>query len=317
VPPGARRIVTVLIAVVALVAIFSVASDLRDVRARLADFGWWAMAAALALALANYAIRFVRWSAYLRVLDIAVPTRESVVVFISGFALSITPGKVGELVKSYLLREIRGVPVVKSAPIVIAERVSDLLALVVLGALGVGAAGAAGSVVALSAGIIGLGLVVLSWPSLSHRLVDILTLPGFLRRFRDRGHTLYDGIGVLVRPRPMLVSTILAVAAWGCECTGFWLVLAAFPGTHVSLGLATLIYSVTVVAGALSFLPGGLGVTEGAMTLLLVQSARGVDNATAVAATVLIRLCTLWFAVGLGLVAMAIARRLSADRSPT
>jgi uncharacterized protein (TIRG00374 family) len=75
------------------------------------------------------------------------------------------------------------------------------------------------------------------------------------------------------------------------------------------LGLAILIYAVTTVAGALSFLPGGLLVTEAGMTLLLVQSARGVDEPTAVAATLLIRLATLWFAVLIGLIALTALRR--------
>ena len=45
------------------------------------------------------------------------------------------------------------------------------------------------------------------------------------------------------------------------------------------------------------------------MTLFLVQSSTGVDEATAVAATILTRLATLWFAVLLGLVALALLRR--------
>jgi len=92
---------------------------------------------------------------------------------------------------------------------------------------------------------------------------------------------------------------------------GFALVISAFPGTAVPLGLATLIYATTTVAGALSFLPGGLLVTEGTMTLFLVEASRGVDQPTAVAATILIRLATLWFAVVIGILALLILRRLT------
>jgi uncharacterized protein (TIRG00374 family) len=93
------------------------------------------------------------------------------------------------------------------------------------------------------------------------------------------------------------------------ECVAFAIILSAFPGTEIPLGLAILIYAATTVAGALSFLPGGLVVTEAAMTLLLVQAARGVDEPTAVAATLLIRLSTLWFAVVIGLIALTALRR--------
>jgi uncharacterized protein (TIRG00374 family) len=98
------------------------------------------------------------------------------------------------------------------------------------------------------------------------------------------------------------------VVAWLAECVGFALIVSGFPGTQVPLSLAILIYASTTVAGALSFLPGGLVVTEAGMAWLL-ESARGADQATAAAATILTRLATLWFAVVIGLVALAVLRR--------
>ena len=97
--------------------------------------------------------------------------------------------------------------------------------------------------------------------------------------------------------------------AWLCECVGFALIVNAFPGAHVALGLAMVIYAGTTIAGALSFLPGGLGVTEGAMVVWLVRGATRLDHSAAVDATLLTRLATLWFAVGLGLICLAVARQ--------
>ena len=54
--------------------------------------------AGLALALANYFFRFLRWIFYLNVLSIKTPATVSALVFLSGLAMSITPGKAGELV---------------------------------------------------------------------------------------------------------------------------------------------------------------------------------------------------------------------------
>jgi uncharacterized protein (TIRG00374 family) len=99
------------------------------------------------------------------------------------------------------------------------------------------------------------------------------------------------------------------VPAWLCECVGFSIVIDSFAATHCAIGLAMVIYAATTIAGALSFLPGGLGVTEGAMTLLLVRSAAHLDEATATAATLLTRFATLWFAVVLGLAFLTVARR--------
>ena len=305
-----RLLIIVVVAGVAVFAGFSIYADVGELGDRLAGFGWWAFGAALALALCNYLIRFIRWSLYLRKREIECSRGISSLTFLSGFALSITPGKVGELIKSYLLRASAGVPVSRSASIVVAERVTDLLALLVLGLVGSAVYGVATEMIVIGGALMVVGLVVISWPRLAHALIDLVSTPKPLERFRSRLYTFYDGLIELVRPLPLAWGTALGIAAWRAECLGFALIVSAFPGAEVSLGLATLIYATTTIAGALSFLPGGLLVTEAAMTAFLVNSSN-LDEPTAVAATILTRLATLWFAVVIGLLALAALRRIA------
>jgi uncharacterized membrane protein YbhN (UPF0104 family) len=297
------------IAVVIGAAALSMLGDVRHLGDRLAGFSWWALGAALGLALLNYAIRFVRWQRYLRDQGVTVPTGDSAIVFGAGLSLAITPAKLGELVKSFLLRELRDIPTTLTAPIVVAERVTDLIALLALAVVGVAVYGVQTTLVFGAAAIIAFGLVLLAWPRPTTWLIELVTRPARLRRLRGPLLEMYVGLARLCRPLPLLRSTAIAIPAWACECVGFALILDAFPHTHVDLGLAMVIYAATTIAGALSFLPGGLGVTEGAMTLLLVRGAAHVEEATAVAATLLTRLATLWFAVALGLGFLYVARR--------
>jgi uncharacterized protein (TIRG00374 family) len=310
-----RRWLWLLIAAVIGIAAFSMVGDVRGLGDRLAGFGWWALGAALALAFGNYAMRFVRWELYLRRQGVSVPVVSSAVVFGAGLSLSITPGKLGELVKSYLLREMHDVPAPRTAPIVVAERVTDLIALVVLAIIGVAAYGVEPTLVIVASGVIVVGLVLLAWPTPTHALIDLVTRPRRLARLREPLHETLRGLGALCRPVPLTIATLIAVPAWGLECVGFAVICNAFPGAHVDLGLAMVIYAGTTIAGALSFLPGGLGVTEGAMTVALVSGAAKLDPSTAVAATLLTRLATLWFAVVIGVAFLALARRRIAGRS--
>jgi glycosyltransferase 2 family protein len=291
------------------VAVLSAFGDLRDLGDRLGEFAWSGFVACLALALGNYTIRFLRWQLYLDRADIRIPIGASAIVFGSGLSLAITPAKLGELVKSYLLRELHDVPIIRSAPIVVAERVTDLLALLLVAVLGVAAYGVETTVVIVSALLIGVLLVVLAWPALARTLVTLVTKPRLLARLRAPLLDTYANLAALCRPRVLVAATLLAVPAWFCECVGFSIVIDSFVGAHCALGLAIVIYAATTIAGALSFLPGGLGVTEGAMTLLLVRTAAHLDEATATAATLVTRLATLWFAVVLGLAFLAVARR--------
>lgn len=308
-----------IIAAVGAAAIVMV-GDANKLADHLAGFGWGAFFACLGLALVNYAIRFLRWQLYLRHQRVEVPVASSALVFGAGLSLSITPAKLGELVKSYLLREMHAVPATETAPIVIAERVTDLIALLMLAVIGVAVYGVETTLVIVAAAVVGAGLVLLAWPRPTRALIDLTTTPRFTRRFRTPLHEMYGRLVSLCRPRLLVIATLIAVPAWGAECVGFAGIVNAFPGAQVDLGLAVVIYAATTIAGALSFLPGGLGVTEASMTIWLVQGASQLDRAAAVDATLLTRLATLWFAVLLGLVCLAFARariarlaRLSAD----
>jgi uncharacterized membrane protein YbhN (UPF0104 family) len=301
-----RSWVWLLVAAAIGIAALSTIGDVRHAGDHLDEFGWWAFGATLALALGNYALRFVRWQVYLARRSVRVPLGSSAIVFGAGLSLSITPGKLGELVKSYLLRELHGVPVTTSAPIVVAERVTDLVALVAVALIGVAAYGVQATVVIAAGAAIALGLVLLAWPRPTRALIDLVTRPNALRRLRAPLHETYANLAALCRPAPLAVATAIAIPAWLLECVGFALICNAFPGPGIDIGLAMVIYAATTIAGALSFLPGGLGVTEGAMTLALVHD---LGEANAVAATLLARLATLWFAVAIGVVFLAIARR--------
>ena len=309
-----RRWLWIAIAVVIAIAAFAMLGDVGKLGERLGGFGWWALFAALGLALANYTIRFLRWQLYLRRQLVRVPLGSSALVFGAGLSLSITPAKLGELVKSYLLVELHDIPATLTAPIVVAERVTDLIALLVLAVIGVAAYGMGTTIVAIAGVAIAIGLVLLAWPRPTRALIDLVTQPAVLRRLREPLQQMYIGLALLCRPAVLVPATLIAIPAWACECVGFALIVNAFPGAHVDLGLAMVIYAATTIAGALSFLPGGLGVTEGAMTAMLVTAATGVDKALAFDATLLTRLATLWFAVGIGLVLLAIARARIAKR---
>jgi uncharacterized protein (TIRG00374 family) len=135
----------------------------------------------------------------------------------------------------------------------------------------------------------------------------------FARRFAADSATpaaaVHEAAGVfalLLRGRALLYGTALGVAAWFAECVALYLVLGGLGSWTLTLYAATFVYALSTLAGALSLLPGGLGVTELGMTALLVLF--GVARETAVAAVLIVRLCTLWFAAGLGVIVYLVHR---------
>jgi glycosyltransferase 2 family protein len=289
--------------------VLALVGDIRELGHRLDQVSWSWVGLAVFLSLANYIIRWLRWQLYLRHQNIALPRASSAIVFGAGLSFAITPAKLGELGKSYLLREMHGVPTAQSIPVVIAERVTDLVALLSLAVVGVSVYGVATSLVLSAGAIIAAGMLLLSWARPAHAVLALLTRPRRLRRLRQPLRAVYADLATMCRPRILALATALSIPAWLCECIGFAVILHAFPDTHVDAGLAIMIYALTTIAGAMSFLPGGLGVTEAAMTLLLIRSGSHITGSTAIAATMLTRFATLWFGVLLGLAFMVAARR--------
>ena len=121
-----KKIFYIIILSVILYLAFIIYSDSRDVLSAFEEFDWTLIPAVLSLVLLGYLIRAVRWDYYLKVLGIELERKTSYSVFFSGLSMSVTPGKSGELIKSFILKEKRGIAVSRSAPVVLVERLTDL-----------------------------------------------------------------------------------------------------------------------------------------------------------------------------------------------
>ena len=304
-----RRVVAAMIFGVVIYGGFAVWRGVDKMGAELARFEWWTFAAACALAFANYLVRWLKWEFYLGRLSIrGVGRIDSLLTFLSAFVLTVTPGKVGEVLKSLLLFETHGVAVARTAPIVIAERVTDVIGIVVL--IAIGSVGLPGGLVwaALGAAAVITLIVVVSNRTLSLWLIGAVEKwPGPFRRIGPKLHEAYASLATTVRPVNLLWPAILSVAAWSLECTALWIILRGL-GQATSLGLATFFYATSTLAGALVPVPGGLGVTETSLEGQM-QELGHVGAAASTAAMILVRFATLWLAVLVGFAALSVLRR--------
>lgn len=273
-------------------------------RFNLEAFGWGLLLAAI-----NYWLRIYRWHYYLKRLGISLPRSESAVVFLSGFVMSVTPGKVGEVFKSLLLHESRRIAFARTAPIVVAERLTDLVALVLLTAFGSLTFPAGPVFAGAGALIVGTMVLLVSHRSLGEWGLALCARLPLIGRFAPRLRVAYETLFQLTRTAPMLAASGLALLAWAMECGSMYLILHGFSGVDLSFPAAAFAYAASTIIGALAMMPGGLGVTEVGMTGLL-QALGGPDLTPEVAAatTIMVRVATLWFAVALGAVALAYHR---------
>ncbi|MEM7480592.1 MAG: lysylphosphatidylglycerol synthase transmembrane domain-containing protein [Acidobacteriota bacterium] len=297
---GRRLLLPAVLGLLALVGL-TVFADAKDLAASLKSFDPALLAPVLGLSLVNYVLRFVRWQMYLSALGVSLPLGRSLAVFLVGFVLSVTPGKAGELGKAWLVRQLGGGPARRVVPAVLAERVTDLLGVVLLLAVGALpfpggrwiALGGVACVLAASG--------LLTWRRGALAVLHAVGRLPLIRRFVHHFEEMYDLLRTLVSPRLMAAGLALSAVAWGAEAVGF-LVVARDYAPQMGLFASLFDYAASTLAGALSMLPGGLLASEGTLAALL--GAQGLNAADAASATLIIRVATLWFAVALGLLAL-------------
>ena len=307
-----RRVLVVMLLGVLLYGGLVLYRDVNKIAERLAVYAWSTFAIACGLAFSNYLLRFLKWEYYLARLNIrGIPKFESLLVFLSGFVLTVTPGKVGEVFKSLILFQLRKVPIERTAPIVVAERVTDLIGIITM--IAIGSYSFPGGAIWAGFGALTVAalLVFVSVPKVSGLVVRLLPhLPGPLGRVgakvAPKIEEILSGLRSLTTPAQLVVPTLLSIGAWSLEGVALWVILRGF-GEHAGLTLTMFFYATATLAGALVPVPGGLGVTE---KLLEEQMSRlgHVEAATSTAAMILVRFATLWFAVAVGFAALGLLR---------
>lgn len=220
--------------------------------------------------------------------------------------MSVTPGKMGELLKAYFVKQISGTPISRTAPIIFAERITDFISLVIIGLVGAYVYDYGRNIV-LAVGIFFLLLIVIiSNKNIALPIINQFEKIKFLRKYLLNIHAAYESSYLLLRPLPLFYMTMLSFVSWSFECLGYHVILTNFE-VDLSYLWASFSYAFATIVGAVSMLPGGLGLTEGSLTYMLIQ--KSYSKEVAVASTFIIRAVTLWFAVLVGIISVSLYQK--------
>jgi uncharacterized protein (TIRG00374 family) len=237
---------------------------------------------------------------------------ESAIVSFGSMSMAVTPGKVGEVLKSFLIQRLNGTPIMVTAPIVVAERFNDGLAMLVLSCTGLFFFDSLVfrlGMLLVFIGSLGLFLLV-QWRWLANKFLNALGRIKFLSTRVHHLQTFYDSSYKLFTPRVLFVSLLMSIIGWFGECFAFFLVVVGLgqPASFELVWQCTFIMAAASLVGTISLLPGGLGVADGSIGGLLAVLIKNVSGGVAASSTFLIRLCTLWYGVLLGIATLFIFR---------
>ena len=286
-------------------------SDLDRLGRALSNFDYALIPLILGLVSLSYVGRFFRWLYYLRVLKVSVPVGVNAAIFAAGLSMTISPGKLGEVLKSVFVRRVSGAPIARTAPAVVAERATDGTGMVAWGVLGAFALGLSPWTMLVFLAVAVFGIAVLRSKRLSLLAEQVLSRLPLVGRFAPHLRDFHGASNELLSTGPLIVGTVISFVSWGFECLGVYLCAVGL-GADLGFLAVVFVFAVSSLLGVLSMLPGGIGAVEAGLALQFV-AVGGLSRGLAGALTLVIRLATLWFATIVGIVGLLIVRRILGD----
>jgi len=294
-----------------------------DLMAQLSRYPWLILVPVVLQKFTAWFFRFLEWQYYLGVIGARdkISVFDSAVLFVSGFTMAVSPGKAAEVLKSVVLKSKTGIPVAVSAPVVVAERVVDGLAVIVLALLSLILAGDGielgpyRPLIFISAGLLIFGLIAIQIRPLAYFCLRVLAHIPLLRRMHDWLAAFYESSYEIFKLKHILPTTGFGILASLGDGIGFMIILSGF-GIEITWLLffqSMVIVSLASAIGALSGVPNGAGITEisvNAMVMIIVAPFNPqVTQGVAIAAAVIEGFLHKWLRVLCGLVVAIVFRK--------
>lgn len=292
-----NKIWLVLIFAIIVYVILGIYADFGNLLSALESFDWRYVILLLALTTLSYLIRFVRWNFFLKGVGVNLNLKDNLFIYLSGLSMTITPAKAGEVWKGWLIKDINGDSLSKTVPVVISDRLTDMLALVIFSLLGILYYKQGAYVIITILILFGGFIIAVRTEAVSNILIGILEKRA--GKYSKDVKSMHITFKETLTPKKLIITTGLGLIAWFMECMALYLTVIGF-GDHIGIIVSTFTFSFASLAGALSLIPGGLGVAEATLSGLL--QFFGLTATISIGAAIIIRFSTLWYGTFLGIV---------------
>lgn len=297
-----NKFILILVSTIAFYTIFLISADLKQVYVDITAINFDYIPIIILLPPCSWLILFIRWNLLLKNSGISIPLKDSLKINLSGYALSITPGKVGELFKAHFMKKKFGIPQKIIMPIVAVEQFYTLLGLTCLGLIGISHFQFGLYVMGITASVLVFTFLILSSSSVFQKFSKVLSTLPFLSKYTE---SLLDSHSIIKKSlgkKVFIYCASLSILFWIIEGVVVYFILLSFDIDSLELFHVVSMYGTSIILGVASFIPLGMGVVEGSFTGFLVLEKINISLAVTIIIT--IRLFTRWYGVTIGLISL-------------
>ena len=295
-----NRLILVLVAVVGIYAIFLFISDYNIISEKISNFKINYLPLILLFVSASWIPLIIKWHLLLKNCEIHVPLKKNILVFLSGAAFEITPGQIGVLIKSQILKTSFNIPRTRTVPVIFIEKVYDLVGAILASIIGIIILGIEPYLIIIAILVLTIIFFFMYYRPASKLFFERITKTKFFSKYVENISEFDKVIQKSTNVKIATTCILLAVTYWFIISAAVYYTLIAFDINILDYLEVLAIYATSVLLGAISFIPGGIGITEGSITGLFTLN--GIDVSTALILSIMIRIFTLWYSVGLGFI---------------
>ena len=308
-----NKIIIIVILVACLYAAFLIASDVSKISEKISSFKIEFLPIIILLVTSGWFILFARWHLLLKNSKIFIPKKDNLVIFFSSFALAVIPGKMGDLIKSQLLKTKFGIPRSRTVPIVMLEQLYNVIGLVFVSFFGIWYFELGTYVIGFFTALLIFVFILISSRKTFNKMVSLLGKWKYTSKFVEPLSSSYDTIKKSIRGPIAFYASALTIIYWLIETIVVYFTLLAFGIDSIEFLKVIPTYTTSLMLGFLSFLPMGVGVVEGSLASFF--SLQGIDISLSLTLVVVIRLFTRWYGVVVGFFALKFSGGLSLDEN--
>lgn len=308
-----NKIVLIIVISIAIYASFLFFSDYNSISENINYFKIEYTIPILLLVAASWIPLILKWDYLLKKNSIHIPLKTTILIWLSGSALSITPGQVGELIKSQLLKNIFNIPRSKTAPIIFVDKFYDLTGAIIASIIGIIILDIDFKLIILSIITLGIIFFLIYYRPVFEFFLKKITKLKFFSKYSENITDSYEIVKNSTSYKTASISISLSIIYWIMIASSVYLILLAFDIHSINFLQSIATYPASVLIGVASFIPGGVGVTEGSLAGLFVL--QGMDISLALIVSIFIRVFTLWFSVSIGFIGLKLSGGLSLSRN--
>jgi glycosyltransferase 2 family protein len=302
-----NRFLIIILLIVAFYAAFVIFFDVSKILEYFLQIKVELLVIILILELISLSIRSYRQKIFLNHLGLKLSFVSNFKIYLGSMSLIFTPGGSGTIIKSHFLKEHFGSSYSKFLPIALIERYHDLLAVNTILFLSLIFYYNLASIliVSISSTLLVSVYIIIKNKTLLLKVQKKLSTIKFLNRFIPNSD-FNESIELLSKSKIFSLGWLIGIFSWTVDAIAVYFGFLAF-NLNFELIHTFQIYFTSLSYGAISLLPGGIGLTESSFLGLLTSN--GLDPSISSALVLFVRLTTIWFATILGFIAIRFVLR--------